>query len=187
VKVIRFAAFLALLSQLALQGAARSRAEAISWPEAVGRLTEERTVAETCAALLKKWGNDAQRARGDLAYTTAKAGSDAVIAGLITALSTGDTPAGLPGLQAKLSSSVSSLGDFCDSVKPLIPATGQTKNVITDLAKLIPIDQLLKLVSDGIAALYNNHRNDDLLTRRTIQTQLEAATWQAFSEVKAAQ
>jgi WD40 repeat protein len=33
---------------------------------------------------------------------------------------------------------------------------------------------------DGVSVLYNNHRTDDALTRRTIQTQLEAARWPAF-------
>jgi hypothetical protein len=43
------------------------------------------------------------------------------------------------------------------------------------------------MLSDGVSALYNNHRTDDVLTRKTIQTQLEAARWPTFSEVKAAQ
>jgi hypothetical protein len=52
---------------------------------------------------------------------------------------------------------------------------------------MIPFEQLLKMLSEGVSALYNNHRSDDALTRRTIQTQLEAARWPAFSEVQAAQ
>jgi hypothetical protein len=69
---------------------------------------------------------------------------------------------------------------------PKIP--GQTeKGVGIDILKAIPLEQLLKALSDGVAALYTNHRNDDALTRRTIQTQLESARWPAFSEVKADQ
>ena len=41
-------------------------------------------------------------------------------------------------------------------------------------------------ISEGVAALYNNHRKDKALTRQTIQTQLEAAKWPDFGEVKAA-
>jgi hypothetical protein len=37
-----------------------------------------------------------------------------------------------------------------------------------------------------VAALYNNHRKDDALTIETIKTQLEAAKWPNFAEVKAA-
>ena len=56
-----------------------------------------------------------------------------------------------------------------------------------DILKTIPLEQLLKMLSNGVAALYTNHRSDDALTRKTIQTQLEAARWPTFSEVKAAQ
>jgi hypothetical protein len=55
---------------------------------------------------LKKYGNREQRDRGYLSYSSAMADSDAVIAGLITALSAGEntafsggeTPAGLSSL-----------------------------------------------------------------------------------------
>ena len=111
---------------------------------------------------------------------------DAVIAGLITALSAGQAPVSLSSLQTKLSSGVSGLVEFCRTVSNLLPNTAGQKDVVTDIAK-VAIEPLLKMLSDGVSALYNNHRTDDALTRRTIQTQLEAARWPAFSEVKAAQ
>ena len=49
------------------------------------------------------------------------------------------------------------------------------------------IEQLLKMLSAGVSTLYTNYRTDDALTRATIKTQLEAARWPAFSEVKAAE
>ena len=185
-KITQRVAFLLLF---VLTGSAISQPAAISWPDAVGKISGERAKAETCVALMKKYGDDAQRARGQLTYASAKADSDAVIAGLITALSTGQTPASLPSLQAKLSSGVSGLVEFCGTVSNLLPKTaGQTeRDVMVDIGKMIPFEQLLKILSDGVSALYNNHRSDDALTRRTIQTQLEAARWPAFSEVKAAQ
>jgi hypothetical protein len=45
---------------------------------------------------------------------------------------------------------------------------------------------LLKLLSDSLTALANTYGKADALTRATIKTQLEAARWPAFSEVKAA-
>jgi hypothetical protein len=158
----------------------------MTWPEAVAQLTGERTKAETCVGLAKKYADPAQIARGQLAYANAKADADAVIAGLITALSAGQQPASLSSLQAKLSSGVSGLAEFCGSVADLLTSTVGQKGVIEDIAKA-SILPLLKMLSDGVSALYSNHRNDDELTRRTIQTQLEAARWPAFSEVKAAQ
>jgi hypothetical protein len=79
----------------------------MTWPEAVAQLTGERTKAETCISLVKKHGNEIQIARGQLAYANAKGDSDAVIAGLITALSAGQQPASLSSLQGKLSRGVS--------------------------------------------------------------------------------
>jgi len=67
-----------------------------------------------------------------------------------------------------------------------VPRTAGQKDLLTDITKAA-IQPLLKMLSDGVSALYNNHRTDDALTRRTIQTQLEAARWSAFFEVKAAQ
>jgi hypothetical protein len=159
----------------------------LSWPEAVGQIAGQRTKAETCVALMKRYGNDAQIARGQLTYADAKADFDAVIAGLIAALSAGQTPASLPSLQAKLTSGVSALLEFGNMVSNLLPDTPGQKGVMDELAKIIPIEPLLKMLSEGVSALYSNHRNDDTLTRRTIQTQLEAARWPTFSEVKAAQ
>jgi hypothetical protein len=171
---------------LALTGSGISQPATISWPEAVAQLAGERAKAETCVALMKKYGDDAQIARAQLTYTNAKADSDAVIAGLIAALSAGQAPASLSSLQTKLSSGVSGLVEFCGTVSNLLPNAAGQKNVILDIAK-VSIEPLLKMLSDGVSALYNNHRTDDALTRRTIQTQLEAARWPAFSEVKAAQ
>ena len=160
----------------------------MSWPEAVGQIAGQRAKAETCVGLMKKYGNDTQIARGQLTYANAKADSDALIAGLITALSAGQAPESLSSLQAKLSSGVSGRVEFCNAVSNLLPKTaGQTeKNVMVDIGKLIPFEQLLKMPSEGVSALYTNHRSDDLLTRRTIQSQLEAARWPTFSEVEAA-
>jgi hypothetical protein len=185
-KVIRTGVFLALLAPLTLAGSAISQPATISWPEAVAQLAGERAKAETCLALMKKYGDDAQIARGQLTYTNAKADSDAVIAGLITVLSAGQAPVSLSSLQTKLNSGVSGLVEFCGTVSKLLPSTVGQKNVVIDIAK-VAIEPLLKMLSDGVSALYNNHRTDDALTRRTIQTQLEAARWPTFSEVKAVQ
>jgi hypothetical protein len=186
---IRSVASFSLFALFALTSYATAQPASISWPEAVGQIAGERAKAETCAALMKKYGDDAQKARGEITYTNAKADFDAVIAGLITALSAGQTPSDLPSVQAKLSNGVSGRVEFCGTVSDLLPkAAGQTeKGVMIDIAKMIPFEQLLKMLSDGVSALYNNYRSDDALTRRTIQTQLEAAKWPAFSEVKAAQ
>src|SRR5258708_28987521 len=112
-QIIRSLTFHALLTLFVLTGSVIAQPAAVSWPDAVGKISGERAKAETCVALMKKYGDDAQRARGELTYAGAKADFDAVIAGLITALSAGQTPASLSSMQAKLSSGVSGLLEFC--------------------------------------------------------------------------
>jgi hypothetical protein len=179
---IRSGMFLGLNALLSLTSSAISQPVTSSWPEAVALLAGQRAKAETCVALVKKYGNDAQIARGQLTYISAKADADAAIAGLITALSVAQVPVTLSTLQTKLSSGVSGLDEFCGMVSNLLPNTVGQKNVVTGIAKVA-----VELLSDRVSALYNNYRTDDALTRRTIQTQLEAARWPAFSEVKATQ
>ncbi len=183
-KLTRLAFFFGLF---VLTSSVSSQPATVSWPDAVAQLVGERARAEGCAALLKKYGDDAQVARAQITYTNAKADSDAVIAGLTTALSAGQTPESLSSLQSKLGSGVSGLEEFCSMVSNLLPKTDGQKGIGTDIAKMIPIETLLNKLSDGVSALYNNHRSDDALTRRSIQTQLEAARWPTFAEVKAAQ
>ncbi len=180
------ARFIGLVSLLLQCGWALGQSATITWPDAVAQLTGERTKAETCVALLKKYGNEAQVVRGQLIYADAKGDVDAVIAGLITVLSEGQAPASLSTLQSKLSSGTAGLVDFCGTVSNLVPNTAGQKNIVTDIGK-VAIEPLLKMLSDGVAALYNNYRADDALTRRTIQTQLEAARWPAFYDIKTAQ
>ncbi len=186
ISINRKSYFLTLLALLMPVAVAIGQPATMTWPEAVAQLTGERTKAETCVALLRKYGDAAQLARGQLTYANAKADADAVIAGLIIALSAGQQPASLSSLQAKLSSGVSGLVEFCGAVADLLPSAAGQKSVLTDIAKAA-VEPLLKMLSEGVSALYSNYRTDDALTRRTIQTQLEAARWPVFSEVKAAQ
>jgi hypothetical protein len=161
------------------------RAADIGWPEAVGRLAGARTRAETCAAVLKAYGDEQQISRGQLAYGEAKANFDAVIAELITALTEGGNPKSLPSLETDLEHGAKSLGRFCQTVSDLLPSTSGRKDVLADIAKGA-IQPVIDALSEGIAALYNNHRKDDALTIETIKTQLEATKWPNFAEVKAA-
>jgi hypothetical protein len=163
-----------------------SRAADIGWPEAVGRLAGERSKAETCAALLKGYGDEQQSSRGQLAYGDAKANFDAVIAELITALTEGGNPKSLPSLETDLEHGASSLREFCKTASDLLPSSSATnKGILDDIVKGA-IQPVIDALSEGVAALYNNHRKDDALTRETIKTQLEAAKWPNFAEVKAA-
>jgi hypothetical protein len=157
----------------------------VAWPEAVARLTHERSLALTCAGSLKGHGDAQQISRGEFAYGEAKAGFDEVIAGLITALSEGETPKALPDLQADLDQGASNLQKFCRTVADLLPAEAGQRGVIDDIIKAA-FGPAVDALKDGVAALYNNHRTDSALTKATIETQLEAAKWPDFDQIGAA-
>jgi hypothetical protein len=178
------APILIALALLVLIAPGISRAD-IGWPEAVGRLAGERTKAETCAALLKAYGDQQQIPRGQLAYGEAKANFDAVIAELIIALTDGGTPKSLPSLETDLQHSATGLVNFCKMASDVLPETSGQKGVPADIVKGA-IQPVIEALSKAIAAIYNNSGKEAALTRETIKTQLEAAKWPNFAEVKAA-
>ena len=145
-----------------LQGAmpGLGQAAGIGWPEAVSRLAEERSKAELCVGSLKKHGNQVQIEQGRLAYGTAKANFDGVISGLVTALGEGGNPESLPSLDSKLARGATGLGQFCKSVNDLVPDNSGQKGVLDEMIKAA-VEPVVKALSDGVAALYNNHRKDD--------------------------
>ena len=155
-------------------------AEAIGWQEAVARLTGERTRAETCTSLLKKHGDDAAISRGALAYGEAKAEVDAVIAGLVTALAVGKKPTSLPDLVARLERGVTARETFCAQVMALVPDTSGDKKGLTDVTGL---GKVLTSMIEAVKELVLRWVDEDGLTRKTIQTQLEAARWPDFGAV----
>jgi hypothetical protein len=184
----RRGAVLALLTLQLLNTPSNSQPAAMTWPEAVAPLAGGKSMAESCVALLKRYGTAPQIANGQLTYTKAKSDSDAVIAGLVTVLATGDSTTGLPSLQSKLTSSLSELEQFCGSVKALLPTAPPSgeKGGLSDALSIVKeaIGPLLTGASAGIAALYNNYRDDKALTRKSIQEELKSARWPEFADVK---
>jgi len=170
---------------LAIIGAASgTMAAGIGWPEAVDRLVEERSNAVACAGSFKQYASGAQLTRGQNAYGAAKASFDGVIAGLETALGEGGEPQRLPMLEQKISEGAAALGRFCKMASDILPEESGQKGIVEDIVKAA-VEPVIDALKQAIAALYNDHRKDEALTRATIRTQLEAARWPAFAEVEA--
>jgi hypothetical protein len=160
-------------------------AAGIGWPEAVGRLTAERSNAQICVAALKKYGDEGQVLRGRLTYGAAKSDFDGVITGLITALAEGGGPGGLPTFAADVERGATALKTVCKAAEELVAAKPGEKAVsVAQLQEAV--EPLIKSIFDAVAAIYN-YRSDKAATRLTIQTQLEAAKWPEFDDVKAAE
>jgi hypothetical protein len=157
-----------------------ARRESIGWQEAVTRLAGERTRAETCAGLLKKHGNAAALSRGALAYGEAKAEADAVIAGLVAALAAGKKPTSLPDLEARLARGIEAREAFCAQVMALLPDTSGDKDGLSDV---LGLGEVLTKMIEAVKELVLRCADEDALTRKTIRTQLEAASWPDFAAV----
>jgi len=154
-------------------------AQDIGWQEAVARLAQERTVAETCVALLKKYGKGGAIDRGRLAYADAKAEYDAIVAGLDVALAQNDQPASLPEMEARLRRGFDKRKAFCASVERLVPPSPPgVKGPLTDI-----VSGVVGPVVDAVKAIWLRTRDDNALMRKTIQTQLEDTKWPSFAAV----
>jgi hypothetical protein len=92
-------------------------AQDINWQEAVARLARERTHAETCASVLKKYGDPAAKDHGSVEYGEAKAEYDGIIAGLGVALARKEQPASLSDLQSRLQRGFEKREAFCQSAR----------------------------------------------------------------------
>ena len=164
----------------------------MTWAEAVAQVAGVRTKAETSAALLKKFGDSGHVAHGQLIYADAKAETDAVIAGLIVAVSAKGKPESLPSLQERVTRAATGLAKLRKLAESQLPGleakTFSLDDILKDAGGILKgaIEQLQKPLSAAVATLYNDHRTDKEQTRKTIQTQLEAARWPDFDQVKAA-
>ena len=63
-KIIRSMARPALLALFVMTGSVIAQPAVISWSDAVSHIAGEHAKAETCVALIKKYGDDAQKAIG---------------------------------------------------------------------------------------------------------------------------
>jgi hypothetical protein len=155
-------------------------AQDINWQEAVARLARERTHAETCTSVLKRYGDRAAKDRGSVDYGEAKAEYDGIVAGLSVALARKEQPASLSDLQGRLQRGFEKTEAFCQSALSFMP---QDK----DKGERGPIEEIVSGVIgpliQAVQAIYFKAKDDDLLTRKTIQTQLEATSWPPFASV----
>jgi WD40 repeat protein len=139
----------------------------------------ERTLAESYARLLKKYGDSAAIDRGSIAYGEAKAEYDGVIAGLSVALARKQKPSSLPDLQEGLQRGFEKRDAFCKSVEALLPPAAGQKGLIAEVVK-----GALGPLIDAIKDIYLRSKDDDVLTRKTIQTQLQGTSWTDFATIE---
>jgi hypothetical protein len=153
-------------------------AQNMNWQEAVASLARERTHAETCTNVLKKYGDPAAKDRGSIDYGEAKAEYDGIIAGLNVALARKEQPASLSDLQGRLQRGFEKREAFCQTALSFMPQGKGEKGPIEEI-----VSGAIGPLIQAIQAIYFRAKDDDLLTRKTIQTQLEATSWPPFASV----
>ncbi len=168
---------LTLLAAIAMVGTAVHAAE-INWQEAVANLAYERSQAEMCVRLLKKFGDKATIERDSVKYDAAKAEYDGIIGGLITGVAQRDQPESLSDLQERMQRGFEKREAFCKSVQPLVSASNGQKGVIDEI-----VAGALGPVIDAVKAIWLKRMDENALTRATIQTQLEVTKWLPFDLV----
>jgi hypothetical protein len=149
------------------------------WSETIDRLTEQRSQAEACVALLKDSGDVASIHKSRIVYGAAKAASDGVIAGFTVGLVERYKPASLPALQANLERAGKGLKEVCDAAVAAGATAGGTKGIVGDLAKSA-VEPVVSALKDAAGALWARRVEEDKLEIETIKGQLEAAKWSDF-------
>jgi hypothetical protein len=146
----------------------------------VALLAKERTLAVTSVRLLKKYGDTVAIDRGSLSYGEAKAEYDGIIAGLIVTLACKEDPISLSYLQMRLVRGFDKREAFCKDVRTLLPTVTGEKGVMDSIV-VAAIGPLLQ----ALQSIYSRATDENDLTRTTIQTQLEAATWPEYTSIAA--
>jgi len=130
----------------------------------VARLSRE--LAETCAAVIIKYGDKTTVDRGAIGYGDAKADYDGLIRGLITALSQDAAPESLSDLQVQLQRAHDSLEAFCSEARKLAPAPkAGTKGDLFDMVG----ESIGKLV-EAVATIWGKKIDVAESTKKTIQS-----------------
>lgn len=156
---------------------------AADWDEAVTTLAAEKTRAETCVSIFKRHAaaDPAALSKGELAYTDAKAEVDAVIASLALSLAKGEEIEDFDAVLMRLAVGASARKGFCKTAMALVEEQTGTRAGLGDA-----LGDVLASLIEAAKDIYIYHEEEDVLERKTIQTQIEAKTWDDFSAIKSA-
>ena len=171
----------ASIAALFLAAAAPDATPEMGWPEAIRVLAAERTRAEGCATLLKRYaGTDtATLSRGEANYTLAKAEFDGVVAALSVALAQSARPESFERLQSSLEIGIAARQAFCETAVTLAPpAQNGTRDALIDV-----LGGAIEPLVNAAKEIFFEYREAGELERVTIKTQLEATKWLPFSAI----
>lgn len=171
-----------LVLPLLLLWLGRGRAEELTFSDAVGVLGQERSYAESGAALLKAYApGDVE---GRASYAQAKAAFDSLIEQLLADLAQHRDPQVSAVFRERLEAAVTKRIAFSEHVDEVLKAKvpqGAKPGLVDALAKA-PAELVKELFAGGIAIWHEwGHANAD--RRREIATRLEAQRWKPFADI----
>ena len=170
------------VAEMPARAAAQGAAPAMSWQEAVAELAGERTRAEACVSLLKRYaaGNAAALGEGEWAYAEAKADMDGVIAGAGGGAGRGRRRR-CPSMACARNSSRRwrCAKTFCAEALALAPPSEGTKSPMTDvLAKAL--GSLIDAAERD--SICTTRRRTSWCARRS-RRRSKATRWRSFAEI----
>jgi hypothetical protein len=167
---------------IAISASGLAFAEEVGWSEAVTRLTAEGTKATECVRQLKKRGDAAAQDAGRKKYEAARSAMDTVITGLIASLDDDSGDVEASKIEKEITGVVEGRLSFCAIVDPMIPKSDGDRNIFADIMR----DTLKPTLAAAAGLLGIENSQNNLLRRKTIQTQLEGARWPDFERIPAA-
>jgi hypothetical protein len=159
----------------------------LTWADAVSELLGARTKAEASVSLLKRYGEQVHEDQARLLFADAKIHADAIIAGLITAVSGKGFPERLSSLLERTEHVQIEVAKLRNLAEGLIPRFEGVEG-IKDPGEILqgPFGESLQKMSNAVTALYHNFRAEEEATRKIILTYLEEAHWLEFDQLREA-
>jgi len=159
--------------------AAKSPPRPMSWQEASATLTQVRTKAEGCAAIVKARGEAGLVARVALDYEAARSEMEGVISALMNANTNDERPEVV--LSAHVANSNASVEKVCLAAKSVSSPDAGAKGFWAEV-----VGATIGPVLNAGLELWREYRRGNEMRRETIKTQLESARWKDFSAVSPA-
>jgi hypothetical protein len=157
----------------------------LGWPEVIGRLTQERTQAETCVGMIKSSKKADAIAAVKATYETTKPRIDGAIAGLVAALVEGGKPEAFPTVRDDLEISDKSLKEICDAALAIPKTSSHQKGGLGEAIATAAVEEAVKPIVDWLGEKWARLTEPDELERETKKSALEAAKWPKFGDIAA--
>jgi hypothetical protein len=155
----------------------------LSFGDAIGRLAEQKTLAESHGMLFKRHIiQQTALIEGQRLYDEARANFGGLIERLLVDLADEREPDKSADLRTTLQAAVQRRDAFSRFVGDRLPAEEGTKAI--DLGGLFqPAADVVNKLIDSAMTIWQEWRKSKQLRRETIRSQIEAQRWRAFTEL----